>query len=64
MTNKSESEKKEKKANEEGKSIIQDFYTYFQAFLADQELVLKDKVYVCQTASVPTRNHKLCISHF
>lgn len=63
MTNKSESEKKEKKANEEGKSIIQDFYTYFQAFLADQELVLKDKVYVCQTASVPTRNHKLYVYH-
>lgn len=63
MTNKSESEKKEKKANEEGKSIIQDFYTYFQAFLADQELVLKDKVYVCQTASVPTRNHKLYAYH-
>lgn len=63
MTNKSESEKKEKKANEEGKSIIQDFYTYFQAFLADQELVLKDKVYVCQTASVPTKNHKLYVYH-
>lgn len=63
MTNKSESEKKKKKANEEGKNIIQDFYTYFQAFLADQELVLKDKVYVCQTASVPTRNHKLYVYH-
>ena len=63
MTNKSESEKKEKKANEEGKNIIQDFYTYFQAFLADQELVLKDKVYVCQATPVPTRNHKLYVYH-
>lgn len=63
MTNQSESKKKKKKANEEGKNIIQDFYTYFQAFLADQELVLKDKIYVCQTASVPTRNHKLYVYH-
>ena len=63
MTNQSESKKKKKKTNEEGKNIIQDFYTYFQAFLADQELVLKDKIYVCQTASVPTRNHKLYVYH-
>lgn len=32
MTNQSESKKKKKKANEEGKNIIQDFYTYFGSF--------------------------------